>query len=95
MFFAGQLPGLTAAGKVWSTYLKGRNKLSFLRVAGFLCFNLKGQLKDWTGNVGERELMTCKGPQSGIRPEVAAARMQPLYIGHPLYHLSHQGTRQI
>ncbi len=49
-----------------------------------------GQLKDWTGNGGDREGMTCStGPQGGIEPTVGAARTQPLYMRRPLYLVSY------
>ncbi len=47
------------------------------RIFGLLSI---GQLKDWTGNDGEREDMSCSGePQGGIKPVVAAERTQPTW----------------
>ncbi len=55
---------------------------------------LTAQQKVWTGKGrGEKEGMTCsKEPQSGIEPDVAGARTNPLYMGHLLYQLSYRGT---
>ncbi len=58
---------------------------------GLLCvWLLIGQLKDWTGNGGERGFDMQLRPEGGIKPRVAAVRTQPLYMTYPLYQLRHQ-----
>ncbi len=45
---------------------------------------LTGQLRNWTGNGGEKEEMTCsKGPQGGIESGPSAGRTLPLYMWRP------------
>ncbi len=44
----------------------------------------------------ENEGMTrSKGPQSGIEHRTTAERMQPLYMGRPIYQLSQRGVPQM
>ncbi len=49
--------------------------------------------KEWTGNGRGRRNDTQQRAAGGIKPAVAAARTQPLYVRCLLYHLSQQASQ--